>query len=167
MDGWREGGAGLKPGGSRSDFSRITYNEFLFTMNMNMKKMGAVQLSLILRKGRFSYRRARRKNTVLWSGLVLPGPWPARGTTPWCVSRLPATLQCIPCWRQDTNFSPTQCAHITSQQTSATCSYSEPPRWFTSSRAQTVQNLSAGRALGGMMSTMTASLLEALRLAAC
>ena len=38
MDGWREGGAGLKPGGSRSDFSRITYNEFLFTMNMNMKK---------------------------------------------------------------------------------------------------------------------------------
>jgi len=40
MDGWREGGAGLKPGGSRSDFSRITYNEFLFTMNMNMKKWG-------------------------------------------------------------------------------------------------------------------------------
>ena len=31
MDGWREGGAGLNLGGSESDFSRITYNEFLFT----------------------------------------------------------------------------------------------------------------------------------------
>ena len=46
MDGWREGGAGLKPGGSWSDFSRITYNEFLFTMNILRKLQKELQQEL-------------------------------------------------------------------------------------------------------------------------
>ena len=48
-------------------------------------------------------------------------------------------------------FSRTMRAH---HLTADVCSsYSEQPHWFTSTRAHTAQNLSAGRALGVMMST--------------
>ena len=54
-------------------------------------------LQLSTRKGQFSYHADPRKKTVLWSGFVLHGPWPARGATSWCVSGFTTTNAAASC----------------------------------------------------------------------